>query len=377
MKTVAHAIPAEIVTENVKRLQSLMQAADVAAVIVFDAANMLAFTGTPHASWDRLTCAAVTAEGGTHLVCPAFERPGIAGAEPHCYVHVWQEDEDPYEKLAVALGQAGVRSGRVGVDGRMWLDVVHRFERALAGLAVCSGEDLLREVRICKSPRAIDLLKAAHARGERVFLELRQMVRPGVSELELVEALRAKFAGEADFAIGPMVQSGPNGAIPHNPTGTRKLQPGDNIVVDSVTITDGFFNDLTRTYAVGAPQPQAKLAYAVVRAAQQAAIAAARPGMTCGALDAVARDVIVQAGFGEYFTHRLGHGMGIECHEPPYLCAGNDEVLRPGMCVTIEPGVYVPGQFGVRIEDDVLITEGGCEVIAGDLMTDVCPEFLA
>jgi Xaa-Pro dipeptidase len=374
MGLAGRSIPEAIVRENVARLRDLMQAADFAAVIVFDAANMLAFTGTPHASSDRLTCAAVTREGAVHVICPAFERPAVHGAESIAAVHTWEEHESAYARFAEALQRAGVRSGKLGVDGRMWLRTFSAFEQACTGLTLESAEALLREVRIIKSPAAQELLRAAHRRGEQFFFVIRDMLRPGVSEIELYRQLQARFREEG-LEVDPLIQSGPNGAVPHNPVGERALQEGDNVVVDSVVVVDGFTNDLTRTFAIGEPSPRAKQAYRAVRRAQAAAIETAGPGVECRELDRIARQVITEAGFGEYFTHRLGHGIGIECHEPPYLDGGNVERLRPGMSMTVEPGVYVPAEFGVRIEDDIIITDDGCEVIRGKLPTDVTDAF--
>ena len=368
------SIPETIVRENVARLRELMQSEDLAAVVVFHTSNMLAFTGTPHSASDRLTCGAVTREGEVHVLCPAFERPAVSGAENIATVHTWEEHEDPYRCFAEALKQAGVRSGRLGVDGRIWLRAWHALGQACDRLELQSAEMLIREVRIIKSPAAQELLRAAHRRGEQVFFALREMIRPGVSEIELYRELQTRF-GKEGLAVDPLIQSGPNGSVPHNPPGERRLQEGDNLVVDSVIVVDGFTNDLTRTYALGEPSPRAKQAYRAVRRAQAAAIEAARPGVECGELDRIARGVISEAGFGEFFTHRLGHGMGIECHEPPYLVGESTERLRPGMCMTVEPGTYVPGEFGGRIEDDILITEDGCEVIRGELATDVTDAF--
>jgi len=368
------SIPETIVRENVARLCELMKSEDFAAVLVFHTSNMLAFTGTPHAASDRLTCGAVTREGELHVICPAFERPAVSGAENVANVHTWEEHEDPYRCFGEALKRAGVRSGRLGLDGRVWLRTRQALAEACAGLDLEPAEELIREVRIIKSPAAQELLRAAHRRGEQVFFTLREMIRPGVREIELYRELHARF-GKEGLAVDPLIQSGPNGSVPHNPPGQRRLQEGDNLVVDSVIVVDGFTNDLTRTYALGEPSPRAKQAYQAVRRAQTAAIEAARPGVACGELDRIARAVITEAGFGEFFTHRLGHGMGIECHEPPYLVGGNAEKLRPGMCMTVEPGTYVPGEFGVRIEDDILITEDGCEVIRGELPTDVTDAF--
>jgi Xaa-Pro aminopeptidase len=374
MVPIGTSIPESIVREHVQRLVDLMRPEDFSAVLVFDASNMLAFTGTPHASWDRLTCGVVTREGAVHVVCPSFERPGVAGCEKIATVHVWREEEDPFAVFARALSGAGVRSGRLGVDGRTWLDSWYRFAAACPSLKLQSAEHLLREVRICKSPAEQKLLKAAHAKGERVYFALRDMIRGGAREIDLQRQLGDKFAAEG-LSLDVMIQSGPNGAIPHNPTGQRALAAGDTIVVDNVITWDGYNNDLTRTFAVDDPPKRAKDAYRAVRQAQAAAIAAARPGIECRELDRVARRIITDAGFGECFIHRLGHGMGIECHEPPYLNGANTEALRPGMCVTVEPGVYVRGEFGIRIEDDVLITETGCEVIRGELKTDVSDAF--
>lgn len=374
MSSLGTQIPETIVRENVARLSDLMRADDFVAVIIFHPANMLAFTGTPHASSDRLTCAVVTRDSRVHLLCPAFERPAVAGAETNATVHTWEEHENPYDSFARVLRECGIRTGKIGLDGRVWLEAWQAFAVALKNHQLATAEPLLRETRIIKSPAAKALLREAHLSGEQLFLALNESLRPGVSEIELYHQLQARFAADGLF-VDPMIQSGPNGAVPHNPTGERRLQAGDTLVVDSVIVRDGFHNDLTRTYAVGEPSPRAKEAYQTVRRAQAAAIAAARPGVECRELDEIARGVISVAGFGDYFTHRLGHGMGIEGHEPPYLVGGNAEKLRPGMCMSVEPGIYVPGEFGIRIEDDILITDTGCEVLRGSLPTDMTDVF--
>jgi Xaa-Pro aminopeptidase len=375
MTATSGAIPAAIVDEHIARLQDLMRQRNLGAVIVFHTSNMLAFTGTPHASSDRLTCAAVLRDGGVQVIGPAFERPALKAAEPHTTIHTWEEHEDPYERFAVALRRAGLKAGRVGVDGRIWLESFYRLQAACAGLTLESAEALLREVRICKSPGEQEALRAAHRKGEQLFLALREVVQAGRTEREVSLALNPRFEQEEGFHAEPLVQSGPNGAIPHNPTGQRVLCEGDTVVIDHVMRWQAYNNDLTRTFAVGTPSPRARQAYRVVREAQRAAIATAGPGVPCSRLDGIARRIISDAGFGEFFTHRLGHGLGLEGHEPPYLAGGNDELLRPGMCCTVEPGIYVPGEFGIRIEDDILITPTGCEVIAGKLSTDVTDVF--
>lgn len=368
-------IPDNIVREHAARLQELMRADDLSAVLLFHSSNMLAFAGTPHASSDRITCGAVTRAGQIIVVCPAFERPALERSRVITSLHTWEEHQDPYRCFADALAQAGVRSGTIGVDGRIWLAALAKFEHALDGVAIRPAEALLREVRMCKSAAEQDILRVAHRKGEQVFAALRDgLLRPAVRECDLMDTLSERFEPEG-IAVEPLIQSGPNAAIPHNPTGQRLLHDGDTVVVDSVIRWQGYHSDITRTFAIGRPATKARRAYKVVRAAQAAAMEAARPGVPCRELDAIARRVITDAGFGPYFTHRLGHGMGLEGHEPPYLSGAETETLRPGMCCTVEPGIYVPGEFGIRIEDPILITADGCEVIAGNLPTDVTDAF--
>ncbi len=374
MKTIGNQIPAEIVREHVARLVDQMRQADLAAVLVFDSSNMLAFCGTSHAAWDRLTCGWITREGEVHVLCPAFERPAVRGAEELARVHTWREEEDAFARFGDLLRAARLGRGRIGVDGRTWISARRAFEHAADTATFVDGEPLLREVRILKAPGEQQLMRAAHLSGERLFWHARTLLREGIREAEACATLRAQMASEGVDA-DPMVQSGPNASVPHNPTGQRIIAAADAVVIDSVIIRDGYMNDLTRTYALADPGPRVRSAYRAVRDAHDAAIAAARAGVECRALDRLARNVIQQAGFGEYFTHRLGHGIGIECHEPPYLNGANTERLRAGMCTTIEPGIYVPGEFGIRIEDVIIIQEGGCEVIRGTLPTDVSAVF--
>lgn len=371
------AIPEPIVREHIAKAQELMREHGLAALQIFQSSNMLAYAATPHSSTDRLTCAAVTADGELIVVCPAFERPAVASAEGLGTIHTWEEHEDPFACFAGALRAAGVRTGKLGLDGRTWLQWAMRFEEAVDPLLVEPAEHVLREVRICKTPAEQEVLREAHRKGERAFLALRDgLLRPGVREIDLCEELFRRFEDDG-IVVRPLIQSGPNGSIPHNPTGERELQEGDTVVIDSVIRWCGYHNDITRTFAVGTPSDKAREAYQVVRRAQAAAIEAARPGVPCARLDEIARKIIADAGFRPYFTHRLGHGMGLEGHEPPYLSGGETEILRPGMCCTVEPGIYVPGEFGIRIEDDILITADGCEVIHGELPTDVSAAFEA
>jgi D-alanyl-D-alanine dipeptidase len=174
---------------------------------------------------------------------------------------------------------------------------------------------------------------------------------------------------------GELIQGGESASVPHQATGRRRFRDGDAVVVDLVCRRNSYLGDMTRTFAIGRPEADVRRAYAVVRSAQRAALEAVRPGVTCEAVDRAARVVIERAGLGEYFVHRLGHGIGLDGHEPPYFVDGSRRRLAPGMCVTVEPGVYVPGRFGVRIEDVVAVTPDGCEILTRMIPTDVSEAF--
>jgi Xaa-Pro aminopeptidase len=283
---------------------------------------------------ERLTCLVVPADGDPVLIVPRLELRG-AQASPAGALGIefagWDETDDPYGLVARRLGPAAA----VGLADRMWALMVLRLRAALRAAA-----------------EAID----------RVHARVPGWLRPGRTEREVAadigEAILAEGHVTVDFAI---VGSGPNGASPHHTASDRVLQRGDTVVVDiGGTMPTGYCSDCTRTYAIGTPPADAAASYQVLKEAQEAACAAVRPGVTAEAVDAAARGLISAAGYGEFFVHRTGHGIGLETHEDPYIVAGNSEVLQPGHAFSVEPGIY-PGPHGARIEDIVVCTSGGCE----------------
>jgi Xaa-Pro aminopeptidase len=214
-----------------------------------------------------------------------------------------------------------------------------------------------------KSPAELALLEAAGAAADRVFAQIVTRPFAGRTELDVSEEIADLLKGEGVHGEGfSIVGAGPNSASPHHHAGSRVIQEGDAVVLDFGGPLQGYYCDITRTVFVGsAPESnsEAERVYNLVQAAQEAAVRAALPGMTCEQLDAVARDLISEAGYGQYFMHRLGHGIGLDGHEPPYLVHGNATTLQAGMSFSIEPGIYLPGRFGVRIEDTVYLTDQG------------------
>ena len=342
----------EFYTARRQALQQKVAQADVSALVFGVGAELNALTGYEFFSHERLTALVVSADSQV-LIAPATDAASLPTL-PEVTVKPWRDGENPYAIVAeVAAGPAEL--GRT-----LTADHVFGLQAALPGTRLMSQR--FADMFMIKDPAEIAELARAGAAIDRVHEQVPALLVAGRTEAEvaaeIAELIRCEHA-KADFVI---VGSGPNGANPHHDFSDRVLQPGDPVVVDiGGTLDTGYHSDSTRTYVVpgAAASPEFQRAYQVVLEAQQAAVKAARPGMTASELDAVARDIITAAGFGHEFSHRLGHGIGLEIHEQPFIIAGSDLVLEEGMAFSIEPGVYVDGQFGVRIEDIVTLTDTG------------------
>lgn len=344
--------------------QAVVSGADV--ILITPGPDLEYFIGHSIGSHERLTCLVVPATGDAALLVPTLERPGWSGTaaeELGLQFTTWTDGDDPYQALA-ALLPADARV--LAVDYHM--PAVH----ALNAQAIVPGTELtlageaIAELRMRKGPAEVDALAAAGAAIDRVQGRIAEWLKAGRTENEvaadIAEAIVAEGHARPDFVI---VGSGPNGASPHHEASDRVIQPGDAVVIDiGGPMPSGYFSDCTRTYVI-APDggrtisPRIEEIYGVVRRAQAAGVAAVRPGATAESIDQASRSVIDQAGYGEYFITRTGHGIGLEVHEHPYMVAGNTTVLEPGMAFSVEPGIYLPGEFGVRIEDIVVVGDSG------------------
>ena len=334
-------------------------AAGLDALLLTPGPDLRYVTGYDAHQLERLTCLAVPADGVPFLVVPRLEQPA-AKASPAGRLDLeivpWDETDDPYALVASRLGLVAV----VGLSDRMWALMVLRLRAALPDSRQQLASVALRDLRARKSPAEVAALLAAGEAIDRVHAQVPGWLRPGRTEREVAaeigEAIVAAGHERADFAI---VASGPNAASPHHTAADRVLQPGDAVVVDiGGTMPSGYCSDCTRTYAIGSPPAEFAAYYQVLKDAQEAACVAVRPGVTAQEVDAAARAPIAAAGYGEFFVHRTGHGIGLETHEDPYIVAGNTEPLQPGHAFSVEPGIY-PGAHGARIEDIVVCTEDG------------------
>ncbi|MFF7865179.1 M24 family metallopeptidase [Streptomyces qaidamensis] len=333
--------------------------AGLAGLLVAPGPDLVWLTGyTPPAVTERLTLLVLAAGQDPVLVVPALEAPDAhrAAGAAALTLRDWTDGKDPYAAIA-ALHEA---SGRFGISDNAWALHLLALQQALPGSSYASLTEALPMLRAVKDTAELDLMAAAGAAADATFEEIRNVPFAGRREAEVAADLDRLLRGhgheQVDFTI---VASGPNGANPHHEAGERVIARGDMIVLDFGGLRDGYGSDTSRTVHVGEPTDEERRVHDIVREAQEAGFRAVRPGAACQDVDRAARRVIADAGYGEYFIHRTGHGIGVTTHEPPYMIEGEERPLVPGMCFSVEPGIYLPGRFGVRIEDIVTVTEDG------------------
>jgi len=359
-------LPPAAFADRLDRVRKAAAERDIDALLLSPGADLRYLTGYAAIGLERLTCLVLPTEGDPALVVPLLERPaalaspvGALGLE----VRSWGETDDPYA-LVAGLAGAGGRPRTVAVANRMWAEHVLRLRDAMPGIDQRLAGPVLRDLRAVKGPEEVEALRRAGAAVDRVMLRMGEWLRPGRTEAEVGRAVADAMVEEGHAVCNwTVIGSGPHGASPHHDVSDRVIQAGDAVVIDiGGTMPDGYCSDSSRTFAVGHAPDEEFLAYhEVVRLAQDAAVSAVRPGVPAERVDATARDVIAEAGYGEFFVHRTGHGIGLEEHEEPWIVAGNGEPLVAGMAFSVEPGIYLPGRHGCRIEDIVVCTPTGVE----------------
>jgi Xaa-Pro aminopeptidase len=340
---------------RIARAAAAASDAGLTGLLVAPGPDLLYLTGySPTAVTERLTLLIVVPGRDPVLVLPVFERGDAEGARVE--FAEWSDGQDPYAATASLLEPGG----RYAISDACWALHVLALLEALPRASFASMTAALPLLRAVKDADELARMAAAGAAADATFADILGVPFAGRRELDvaddLARLLLAHGHSSADFTI---VGSGPNGANPHHGAGERVITAGDAVVLDFGGTFDGYGSDTTRTVHVGEPSAEHLRVHEVVRAAQQAGFEAVRPGVACQDVDRAARAVIADAGYGELFTHRTGHGIGVTVHEPPYIVEGETQPLQPGMCFSIEPGIYVPGEFGVRIEDIVTVTEDG------------------
>ncbi len=350
--------PAELRTRLARAADEARQAR-VDALLISPGADLRYLTGYHAHALERLTCLVVPAVGPVRLVVPQLEAPS-AKASPAGNLNIeiigWPEIDDPYQLVKSLLGDPH----RVAVDDRMWAAKALALREVMPGAEQVAAGSVMRELRMRKSAGEIAALQRAGAAIDAVHAQVAGWLRPGRTENEVGRDIAAAIRAEHDTLDFIIVASGPNAASPHHACSDRRLEVGDAVVVDiGGTTAEGYCSDSTRTYSLGLPGADYQREYDALLAAQQAATTFARPGVPCEDIDSTARAILIDAGLGEFFIHRTGHGIGLETHEEPYIVGGNRTPLEVGMAFSIEPGFYRPGKWGARIEDIVVCAEDG------------------
>lgn len=356
--------------ERQERARKLMRENSLDAIVLMEGTSLKYFAGIRWWGGERMFALVLPAKSAAFYVCPAFEEDRahelIASAPEgeHPDVRTWQEDESPYQRLAQGLKDRGFSLGKLGIEENVRFVFADGIANAAAQATITSATPVTAGCRMIKSAHELALMRLACqvtlSAYEAVYHAMREgMTQQQVSDLIAAAYRQLGFPGEAS------VQVGEYSALPHGSATPQTIREGSIVMIDDGCTVEGYQSDITRTFVLGKASDKMKRVFDIVRRAQASALAAARPGVECGAVDAAARNVIADAGYGpdyKFFTHRLGHGIGMDGHEWPYLVRGNTTKLQSNVTTSNEPGIYIPGEFGVRLEDDMHITESGAEL---------------
>ena len=362
-------------TEKMVKLQAAMAAEGLDAVALNPGSSLIYLSGLHFHLMERPTLLIVTAAGETAIVLPELEKGKLTGEAANFHAFTYGDDPSTWSAAVSATAKhLDLLGGKMGVEPTClrFLELTY-LKNAFPNVDFVDGSSVFSGLRLLKNADAIARMKQAAVIAQTALLATLRTVRAGMTEKAIaneliIQLLRA--GSDPDMPFQPIVATGPNSANPHAVPTDRELQPGDLLLVDWGAGFEGYFSDITRTFTFGEVDPELVKIGAVVRAANEAGRKAGKPGLAAGVVDRAARAVIDAAGYGEFFTHRTGHGLGMEAHEPPYIFSENDLTLAEGMTFTVEPGIYLPGRGGVRIEDDVVVTADGLESLT-DLPREV------
>jgi Xaa-Pro dipeptidase len=369
-KNEAAPITREERQQRQEHARQLMAEHAIDAIVLMEGTSLKYFSGIRWWGGERTFALVLPVKGAAFYVCPGFEegraREQVAnapnGSEPD--IRIWQEDESPYERVAQGLKDRGISSGKIGIEETTHFVFADGIGKASPQATLTSATPVTAGCRMTKSPSEIALMRLASqvtlSAYEAAYLAVKDgMTQPGLEELIRLAHEKLGFVGGADVQVGEF------SAFPHGSVTPQVVHEGTIVLIDGGCTVEGYQSDITRTYVLGKASDKMKSVFDIVHRAQSAALAAARPGVECGSIDDAARKVVADAGYGpdyKYFTHRLGHGMGMDGHEWPYLVRGNRTKLEANITTSDEPGIYIRGEFGIRLEDDMHVTENGAEL---------------
>jgi len=354
---VSHGKDVNVYRSRLERCQKLMSETKIDVLFLAPSPNMYYLSGFLEEPSERLLSLIIPQSGDPLFIVPELYEQQVRAFSWVEELVSWKDSQDPNAILSTTMKQVVTRRPTIAVDSRMWSRFLLMLLAVAPDARYLDAGLVMNPLRIKKTPEEIALMTRSAEIADTAFTETIRECREGMTEhqvaAKLVNELRELGADSVGF--DPVVGSGPNAALPHYRAGDRKLQRGDLVVLDYGCLYRGYNSDITRTIAVGSCDDERKKAYSLVRSAQEKAYQAALWGVEAQSVDRVARDIIENAGYGQFFVHRTGHGIGLEIHEEPYIVAGNSLKLAEGMTFSIEPGIYLPGQYGVRVEDVVVM----------------------
>ena len=350
----------DVYKERIARAQAEMARQGLDYLMVGPGSDLFYLTGYEAHDSERMNLLVIPQSGPVSIVVPVLEAPLFRGRESLATVHQWEETKQPAEVVAAIVGNAAGK--KVGIGDTLRAVFLIRLQNHVGGAAWQSGNDVMRQLRMQKDAAEIETLQRVATLTDEAFMEFIETAQiTGLTETQAMNKLAALMDRRGLAGSFGICASGPNSASPHHHTGDRVIQRGDVVIFDWGGTIDGYHSDITRTVVIGEPSDEVRKVYDIVRRANQAALDAAKPGVACEEIDKAARGLITAEGYGQYFLHRTGHGLGLDVHEEPYMVGGNRLALEPGMVFSDEPGIYMAGKFGVRIEDIVYCTETGAK----------------
>ena len=357
-------------SERQERARKLMAENSLDAIVLMEGTSLRYFTGIRWWGGERMFALVLPAKGAAFYICPSFEegraREQLANAPDgdHAEVRTWQEDGNPYALLNQGLQDRNIATGNLGIEESIRYLFVNNIAQNAPQAKLASATPVTAGCRMIKSPHEITLMRVASQVTLSVYEAVYHALHEGMTQHDvgnLIEKAYARtgFPGDASVMVGEY------SANPHGSNTPQTIREGTIVMIDDGCVVEGYQSDITRTFVLGRPTDKMKQVFDIVHRAQSAALAAAKPGAPCGSVDDAARKIITDAGYGpdyKYFTHRLGHGLGMDGHEWPYLVRGNKTLLQANITTSNEPGIYIPGAFGVRLEDDLHVTQDGAEL---------------
>ncbi len=361
MTAMVEAPPLEVFVERIRRAQAELAQQGVDLMLLGPSSDLFYLTGFRAHVSERMNLLGVPRQGTPFLIVPLLEAPNAKDRAELVEIHAWEETQQPAELASKLAGPVDGKT--IAVGDQLWSVFLLRLQAAMPGARWIPAQNVMRALRMCKDAYEIAVMREASRRTDEAWAEFVESGPiSGLTETEAMDRLAALMKKRGMPSSFGICASGPNSAAPHYHTGDRVIQPGDVVIFDWGGELQGYHSDITRTVVVGGePSEEFRRIYEIVMKANQATFEAVKPGVPCERLDHIARQIITEAGYGPQFLHRVGHGLGLDVHEEPYLVAGNTLPLQPGMIFSDEPGIYLEGRFGVRIEDAVLCTETGGE----------------